>query len=116
MICANSNSHDPDAEQCVIGCLLLEPSACLRIARLLEAEDFYIDSNRRLFAHLLAICRDTGQIDATTLIGRLRESGELEVIGGVSYLAKVLQAAGVACCVEHYAEIVSQHARQRRLI
>ncbi len=116
MICADSNSHDPDAEQCVLGCLILDPSACLQIAQLLKADDFHIDSNRRLFTHVLSLFGDTGRIDASALIDRLRESDELEVIGGMSYLAKTLHSVSIACHVEQHAEIVAQHARRRKLI
>ncbi len=115
MICANSTPHVADAERGVIGCLLLDPSACLWIGQLLEADDFYIDSNRRLFTHTLSRFGETGRVDATTLVDRLRESDELEVIGGMSYLAEVLQSVSVAYDVRQYAEIVAQHARRRKL-
>jgi len=108
--------HDVEAERQTIGCLLLDPSRCVEIGQILAPDDFYVDAHRRLYAHILGLYGDGGRVDQVLLLDRLREAGELEVIGGTAYLHEVATAVFTAGSVASYAAVVSKHAKRRRLI
>jgi len=108
--------HSLDAEKAVLGSLLLEPRRLDEIAGILSAAEFYAEAHRCLYRHMLAL-RDAGsQIDAMTVVERLKAAGELERVGGVVYLAEVAQSVPVASHARHYAQIVAQAARRRAII
>lgn len=105
-----------DAEKAVLGSLLLDPSMCDDVALLLRPDDFYSDANRKLYAHILAMNDEGGRIDTTLLVEHLRRAGEYEAVGGVAYLAEVVQSVAVAAHAEYYARIVRDKATLRELI
>jgi replicative DNA helicase len=105
-----------DAEKGVLGSLLLDPNLCDDVALLLRGEDFYADQNQKLYTHLLAMHEEGGRIDATLLMERLRQSGDLEAVGGAAYLAEVLHSVPYAANAVYYAEIVQAKATLRALI
>src|SRR5690348_3062439 len=78
-----------EAEQGVLGSLLLDPELCDEIAMLLRPGDFYAPAHQTLYSHLVAMHNDGLRIDATLLIERLRKHDDLETIGGLAYLAEV---------------------------
>lgn len=108
--------HDAEAERQVLGCLLLEPSRCVEVGQILSPDDFYADTNRRLYAHILGLYGDGGRVDEVLLLDRLRESGDLEAIGGLAYIHEVGTSVFTAGHVMSYVAIVAKHAKRRRLI
>jgi len=108
--------HNLDAERGVLGSVLLDQNMCDDVALILRPEDFYADANEKLFAHVLAMHDAGGRIDVTLLTERLRKEGDLETIGGASYLAEVLHAVPVAAHAVYYARIVRDKAMARDLI
>lgn len=108
--------HSLEAEQAVLGSLLLDPQMCDEVATILRPEDFYADAHARLYRHLLEMHEAGSQIDAKLLLERLRRSGELESIGGPGYLAEVAAAVPYAAHAVHYANIVRDKATLRLLI
>lgn len=108
--------HDATAEMNLIGSLMLDPGRCVEVAQLVGPDDFYVDANRRLFAHILGLFGDGGRVDQVLLLDRLRSSGDLEAIGGMGYLAEVVQSVAVAAHAPKYAAIVANHAKRRRVI
>jgi len=105
-----------DAEKGVLGSLVLDAQMCDEVAPLIRADDFYADAHQKLFAHLMAMHDEGKRIDATLLVERLRQAGDLEAIGGVAYLAEVVQSVPYAANAIHYAEIVRDKATLRALI
>ena len=104
------------AEQGVLGSLLLDPELCDEVALLLKPADFYSPAHQALFNHLLAMHNDGLRIDATLLHERLKKSGDLEIIGGLAYLAEVADSVPTAANAAYYAEIVRDKATLRSLI
>ncbi len=108
--------HSLEAERGVLGSLLLDPNLCDDVALVLRSEDFYADENQRLYAHLQEMHETGVRIDATLLLERLRQAGDLEAVGGPAYLAEVMQSVPYAANAVHYADIVRSKATLRALI
>lgn len=108
--------HSPDAEQGVLGSLLLDPEMCDEVAMIVRAEDFYSPANQLLFANLLALHNDGQRVDVTLLINRLKKSNALETVGGTSYLLEVLSSQPTAVNAVRYAQIVRDKGTLRALI
>lgn len=105
-----------EAEQAVLGAILLEAEALITSMERLRAEDFYSVSHQRIFEVMVALGEDGEPIDLVTLTARLQDLGQLEEVGGVSYLAKLAGAVPTAANVEYYAQIVEEKSMLRRLI
>lgn len=106
-------SHSVEAEQAIIGAVLLEPKAWARVASLKPA-DFYRHDNRTIWAALSAVLAD-GLADKFAIIDRLSRNGELEAVGGREYIAGLVASTGSAASVESYAKLIREHAARRRL-
>ncbi|MBF7081396.1 replicative DNA helicase [Desulfallas sp. Bu1-1] len=108
--------HNIDAEQSVLGALLLDNSAISKVVRFLNPEDFYLESHRVIFNAILEL-EDNGQAaDLVTVTEKLRRKGELEKVGGATYVASLTNIAPTAANVEYYARIVEEKALLRNLI
>ena len=105
-----------EAEQGVLGSILLMPDACDDVALILRPEDFYDDANQKVYAHMLAMHDAGRRVDATLLAEQMRSSGDLELIGGLAYLAELSQAVPHAAHAVYYAQIVKDKATLRSLI
>lgn len=105
-----------EAEQAVLGAILLEAEALVASMERLRAEDFYSVSHQRIFEVMVALGEDGEPIDLVTLTARLQDLGQLDEVGGVSYLAKLAGAVPTAANVEYYAQIVEEKSMLRRLI
>ena len=105
-----------EAEKGVLGSLLLDPNLCDDVALVLRPDDFYADANQKLYGHLLAMHDEGGRIDTTLLLERLKQSGDLEAVGGTAYLAEVVHSVPYAANAVYYAEIVRDKATLRALI
>jgi replicative DNA helicase len=105
-----------EAEKGVLGSILLDPNLADDVALILRPEDFYAEANEKLYGHLLAMHDEGHRIDSTLLLERLRSAGDLELIGGVAYLAEVAHSVPYASNAVYYAEIVRAKATLRSLI
>lgn len=105
-----------EAEQAVLGALLLADDAMERIADLLSERDFYTSAHRTLFRHAHAIVAVGKALDVITLSDALARAGELDRIGGMTYLEALFRDTMSAANVEHYAKIVRDHAIRREVI
>jgi replicative DNA helicase len=105
-----------EAERAVLGSVLLNPSLLDDVVLVVRPDDFYADANRRLFTHLLAMQDGGGRIDPILLAERLKQSGDLEVVGGRPYVAEVVESVAVPAHAEYYARIVRDKSTLRSLI
>jgi replicative DNA helicase len=96
--------------------MLLDQDAALRAAELVEDWMFYREAHRRLFRAMLALTEQRTVIDHITLRDELLRRGELEVAGGLEYLAELVDAVPTAANIEFHAKIVKDKAIVRRLI
>ncbi len=105
-----------EAEMSLLGSVLLDKEALLKIADTTRVDDFYKDSHGRIFETILEMYSRNEPIDLLTLSNRLSEKGALENVGGRSYLAMLANAVPTASNVENYAKIVHRKAIRRRLL
>lgn len=107
---------DLEAEESVLGAVLLDPRVIDSVSDILQPTDFHSDANRRIYAQLLAMAASGGEIDPLLLADRLQQAGELEAVGGVSYLGAIMASVHMTLHVVRYAEIVRENSLRRRLI
>jgi len=108
--------HNVEAEEAVLGSLLIDPEALFRVSPFLKGEDFYIQKNTWIYEAILAIHERRDPIDFVTLCDELERRGQLEEIGGAAYITRLINAVPSAIHVESYGHIVEQAAIRRRLI
>ena len=105
-----------EAEQAVLGSMLLEEEAIVHAAELLDESVFYTDAHRKLFSTLLSLYKANVPVDLVTVTDELKKHNCLEDIGGASYLATLTSIVPTASNAEHYCRIVKQKAILRSLI
>lgn len=105
-----------EAEQSVLGSMLLEKEAINTAIEILKEEDFYREAHRLCFKAMLELAEKSEPIDVVTLTEILRQKKALETIGGVFYLTTLANAVPTAANVAYYAKIVQQKATARLLI
>lgn len=108
--------HSIEAEQSVIGGLLLANSAWDRIGDILRDDDFYRNDHRIIYSTIVKLVEQTQPADVLTVSEHLRQTGALEKAGGVGYLQQLAQATLSAANIRRYAEIVRERALMRKLI
>ncbi|MDQ6919350.1 MAG: replicative DNA helicase [Candidatus Dormibacteraeota bacterium] len=108
--------HDLDAEQSVLGAILLDQAAITRVLDILDAEDFYRENNGQIYKAATNLFREGEPIDNVTLGRELEKAGVLERVGGRAGLAMLQESVPTAGNVEYYARIVKSKAYKRRLI
>ena len=108
--------HNIEAEQSVLGSLLIDSDAIIRIAPFLRPEDFHREAHKIIYAAILELHERREPADFITLTDALERRGQLEQAGGAAYLTSLLNIVPTAIHVEHYAHIVDRTATLRRLI
>jgi len=111
--------HDIDAEEAVIGSLLIEGDAIFKIASLLEQSersDFYHEQNQWLYGACFSLSQRNEAINQITVAQELDRQGKLEACGGAAYLSHLVSIVPTSLDIEHYAQIVYRLAVKRRLI
>src|SRR5581483_3459773 len=105
-----------EAEEAVPGGILLDNAALDRVVELLQVDDFYRGTHKKLFRAMLELSERSEPVDLITLTEVLRARGELQEIGGSSYLAALVERVPTAANIVHYAKIVRDRAILRGLI
>ncbi|MDB5178296.1 MAG: dnaC1 [Patescibacteria group bacterium] len=105
-----------EAEVSLLGSVLIEKDAIIRIADIVAPEDFYDDRNGLIFAAIMDLYEQRQPIDVVSLSNKLAEAGELERVGGSAAVTDFTSAVPNAGHVVHYASIVAHKATLRRLI
>jgi len=108
--------HSIEAEQSLIGGLLLDNQVWDRIADLVNESDFYRDDHRRIFRHIAALIEQAKPADVVTVYESLDKSGEAGQAGGLPYLAEIANNTPSAANIRRYAEIVRERCILRRLV
>lgn len=123
---AVSRMHDQDlptlppqqleAEQCVLGAVLLDNQALLLATDQLVPEFFYKTPHQEIFAAMQRLNASNEPVDTVTLAEALRKSGKLESAGGVSYLAELVNTVATSANIRHHAALVQDAAFRRAII
>jgi replicative DNA helicase len=105
-----------EAEESVLGAMLLSEIAIGAVTEIVDAADFYRGSHGTIYRAMLALWAKGEPVDAITLANELEERGELEQVGGSGRVAELAALVPAAANVEHYAQIVKENATLRSLI
>jgi replicative DNA helicase len=108
--------HDIEAEEAVIGSLLIDPDAILKVAVSLKPEDFFSETNRVIYQACFSLYQRNETINQITVAHELMRQDKLEQIGGAAFLSHLISNVPTSLHVEYYAQIVSNAAVMRRLI
>ena len=105
-----------DVEEAVIGALLIEPSCVDDSVEELTPSSFYSEKHRMIFQAIVSLVNEHSSVDLLTVSQRLRDQGNLEIVGGAQTLAAMTQKVGAAAHIEYYIKILKQKCIQRELI
>jgi replicative DNA helicase len=108
--------HSIEAEQSVLGGLLLENEALDRIADILVPADFYRHDHRLIYEHISNLINNNKPADIVTVAESLDNASELSSVGGLAYLGELAQNTPTAANIRRYAEIVRERAIMRKLV
>lgn len=108
--------QNTEAEQAVLGSMLLEEEIIDVVVDLLKAEDFYRQEHQSIFLGIIELREANEPVDLITVTDRLRQKEELEGVGGAAYLASLANVVPTAANAIHYAHIVAEKALLRNLI
>ena len=108
--------HNTEAEEALIGSLLIDGECIARIAPMLRPGDFYRERNQLCYDAAMALSHRNQAIDQTTLAGELARTEKLELAGGMAYLSHLVSITPTSVHAEDYAGIVSRTATMRKLI
>lgn len=108
--------HDLDAEEAVIGSLLIDGATIYKIASFLQPSDFYHEQNQWLYGACLALYQRNEAINQITVAQELARQGKLEACGGAAYLSHLISICPTPLDIEHYAQIVYRLSVMRGLI
>jgi replicative DNA helicase len=108
--------HSIEAEQSLLGGLLLDNSAWDRIADIVNETDFYRDDHRRIFRRIQQLIEQAKPADVVTVYEAIEKHNEVEQAGGLAYLGEIANNTPSAANIRRYAEIVHERAVLRRLV
>lgn len=108
--------YNLEAEQAVLGSMMIDREAVYTATEVLEPESFYKEAHQLIFSALLALDAKREPIDMITLTEELRQENNLEKVGSVAYVAAIANVVPTAANVRHYAGIVAEKAILRNLI
>jgi len=108
--------HSVDAEEAVLGSILINPDAYYEVAPFLQAEDFFIVRNAWVWEAITRLHERGEQIDYVTVVEELRQQGRLEEIGGAAYITHLINHTPSSIYAETYGRIVERAALRRRML
>ena len=108
--------QNTEAEQSLLGCLMLDKDAIVKIIDFIKAEDFYKSNHSEIFQAMADLYERSDPIDILSVSARLKEKNKLEDLGGSAYLSSLINSVPTATHVYNYAKIVRQKKILRDLI
>lgn len=108
--------YNRQAEEAVLGSILLYPPAYIEASKYLIANDFYLEQHQWIFSAIEKLSREHVNVDNLTLSTELESQNKLQSAGGLAYLMDLVNNTPTAMNCEHYAKIVSEMATRRRVI
>lgn len=117
---SNNNLKVPpqniEAERSVLGSLMLDKDAIIKVANLIRIGDFYKDDHNMIYEAMVELYEKREPIDVLSLSNRLEEKNQLDKVGGSSYLTSLVNSVPSSSNVEHYAKVVQKKSTLRKLI
>ena len=108
--------HSLEAEQSVLGAMILNKDAINTAVEQLHPDDFYKEANKEIFEAIIELFNRNEPVDLITLSEELKKRGTLESLGGVTYLAELSGGVAITSNIKYYCDIVEEKAILRRLI
>lgn len=108
--------NSAESERAILGAIILDNGLINQAIELLRPEDFYIPAHRRIFLAMIALFERGSKIDQILIAEELRREGELEAVGGLSFISNLLLGLPHFTNIAHYAKIVSDKSMLRRLV
>ncbi len=108
--------HSAEAEQAVLGALLLDEDALEVASQIIHAEDFYSFANRRIYSAIQNLSAQGTRADLLTVSEELKQKGELEKVGGAAYIASLTNVVPTSANTDYYANIILDCSIRRALI
>lgn len=105
-----------DVESSLLGCILIDPDAIVKVSDLIGSIDFYDERHRLIYEACVRLYEQQTPIDIITLSEELKKSGDLQRVGGPTYLTELTNTVPTATHAEQYAGIISTKSIRRRLI
>lgn len=105
-----------DAERSVLGALMLDKDAIIKVANLVRQGDFYKDDHNLIYEAMIELYEKREPIDVLSLSNRLEEKNQLDQIGGSSYLTSLVNSVPSSSNITHYAKVVQKKSTLRKLI
>jgi replicative DNA helicase len=105
-----------EAEEAVLGALLIDPDAIIRLTTIVRPEDFYREKNGWIFDAIFALHERREPVDYLTVCDELERRGQLEEVGGAAFMTSLINAVPTSIHAEHYSRIVERTSTRRRLI
>ena len=105
-----------EAEQSVLGAMIIDKEAINSALEIIKPEDFYKEANREIFETMIVLFNKNEPVDLITLSEELKRRGTLDNIGGVTYLANLSSSIATTANIKYYCEIVQEKSILRRLI
>ena len=108
--------HSVEAEQSVLGSILLDKDAMISVSETLIPEDFYKEAHRVIYECMLKLYNNQSEIDLITLADELRDQGYLDDIGGIAYITSLSTIVPTTSNIKYYINIVKEKSISRQLI
>jgi len=105
-----------EAEQAVLGAILLDSDSLITAMERIGPDDFYRPAHQHIFEAMIELAEEDEPVDLVTLTARLQNKQQLEEIGGVAYLSELANAVPTAANIDYYGQIVEEKSLLRRLI
>lgn len=112
----NIPPQNTEAEASLLGAILIDSDAIVKVADLVQPRDFYDERHARIYEATLSLYEKHSPIDVLTLSDQLRSTGMLDMVGGAGYLTELTNFVPTAAHADRYAEIIAQKSMRRRLI
>ncbi len=108
--------HNQEAEQSVLGAILIDSSSIALVSELLKPEHFYFKENQLVYQAMLALFQENKPIDILTLSSELKKQKSYKESGGKTYLSQLVDIVPTSANIEHYARVVKESAIKRQMI
>lgn len=108
--------QEPEAERCLLGCLMLDRNSIIKIVDFMRPRDFYKHTHQQIYEAMAELFEKGEAIDLLTVSTKLKEKGQLTEIGGRSYLTELINSVPTATHILNYAKIVQRKRILRDLI
>lgn len=105
-----------EAEQALLGSIIVSPDAFDKVGGIISAEDFYVEEHKHIYNALLKMYAKSKTIDVVTLVNALVENGDRDEAGGIQYISLIAESVPSAANVKDYAKIVKDKSILRRMI